>query len=378
LGFALTYSFAITTLLQWSVRQMAEAENMMTSVERITEYAELPPEPGYKVSHEDYKRDPDLQSVHHKMTSRERTVSETKAGLMKYQPVASSARDLSVEAAGLLELKDLTVTYHPDMDPVLRDISFKVPAGAKLGICGRTGSGKSSTLLALLRLNIVTGGDIMLDGTSLLKMSLEEARAQLSSIPQDPHLFSGTLRFNVDPFSVYSDEEIWAALEDACIKPYIASDSNGLNMLVDEGGKNFSVGQRQLISMSRAILRRCPVVLMDEVRLLVFRSVATYKLGTLFRAQVTASIDYDTDRSIQQTIRTSPALCNSTIVTVAHRLRTIADSDLIAVVDKGRLAELGSPLDLLQKPESLFHALAMESQEHEEILRLATEASTSK
>jgi ABC-type multidrug transport system fused ATPase/permease subunit len=99
---------------------------------------------------------------------------------------------------------------------------------------------------------------------------------------------------------------------------------------------------------------------------------------TLFRSQVTASIDYDTDRSIQQTIRTSPALCNSTIVTVAHRLRTIADSDLIAVVDKGRLAELGSPLDLLQKPESLFHALAMESQEHEEILRLATEASTSK
>jgi ATP-binding cassette subfamily C (CFTR/MRP) protein 1 len=149
-----------------------------------------------------------------------------------------------------------------------------------VGICGRTGSGKSSTLLALLRLNIIQG-EVLLDGKSLLQMDLQAARSAVAVIPQDPHLFSCSVRFNIDPFGLYTDAQLWEALQDAHIADAIRQDASGLglSMLVEEGGENFSVGQRQLISLARAILRRCRVVLMDEV---------------------TASIDYLTDRLIQQ------------------------------------------------------------------------------
>lgn len=149
---------------------------------------------------------------------------------------------------------------------------------------------------------------------------------------------------------MYSDENIWSALGDAHIKDYISQGGRGLDAEVEEGGKNFSVGQRQLLSLARAILRRRPIVLMDEV---------------------TASIDYVTDRLIQETIRRSDALRNSTIITVAHRLRTIADSDRIVVVEAGRVAEEGSPADLLARPDSIFRSLAEESNEIDEIRRLA-------
>ena len=158
----------------------------------------------------------------------------------------------------------------------------------------------------------------------------------------------GTIRSNLDPFSKYSDLAIWAELEDAHIKEYCQQDPLGLLAQVAEGGSNFSVGQRQLISLSRAILRRSPVVLMDEV---------------------TANIDYQTDRLIQTTIRTSPALKNATIITIAHRLRTIADSDFIAVIDAGELVEFGRPVELIRDDASLFRALAVETNEFESIER---------
>lgn len=205
---------------------------------------------------------------------------------------------------------------------------------------------KSSLLLAFLRLNIIQKGDILIDGKSILGMSLEEARGLVSVIPQEPHLFSGTIRSNVDPFHKYSDMDIWCALEDAHIKDYISRNPLGLSAEVTEGGKNFSVGQRQLISLSRAILRNAPIVLMDEV---------------------TANIDYQTDRLIQTTIRTSPALKHATIITIAHRLRTIADSDYIAVIHAGSLAEVGRPSALLNDPSSHFRALTMETNEYDAI-----------
>ena len=347
LGFALTYAMTITTLLQWTIRQLAESQNMMTSVERIAEYADLPSEQGYKVTLDDYKEDIMPSMLIPK--SRYHTVPTNGIELTRTD---SMSVPLSV---GPLELRELTVSYRRDMDPVLTNLSATFGAGMKVGICGRTGSGKSSTLLALLRLNVITGGDIVLNGKSILQMHLEDARSCMSTIPQEPHLFSGTIRFNVDPFGYYTDAEIWSALGEACIRSVIESDSGGLDMMVDEGGKNFSVGQRQLLSLSRAILRRCPVVLMDEV---------------------TASIDYETDRMIQRTIREAPAMRDSTIITVAHRLRTIADSDLIVVVQAGQLVESGTPLELLQQPGSIFKALATESNELEEIQRLAaTQAS---
>ena len=212
-------------------------------------------------------------------------------------------------------------------------------------------SGKSSTIIAILRLSIVCDGDILIDGESLLKMDLETARSIISIIPQDPHLFSGSVRFNLDPFGAYADDQLWQSLEDAHIRDYIQKDPLGLDAHVEEGGKNFSVGQRQLLSMARAILRKCNIVLMDEV---------------------TASVDYNTDRLIQETIRTSPDLKNATILTVAHRLRTIADSDLIVVISEGNIAESGEPTALLNKADSMFYQLAQESGEFEEILKLAS------
>ena len=178
----------------------------------------------------------------------------------------------------------------------------------------------------------------------------------MTIIPQDPHLFSGSVRFNIDPFNENSDEEIWSVLKDVHIYDYCARDPAGLSAIVEEGGRNFSVGQRQLLSLARAMLRRSAVVLMDEV---------------------TASIDYNTDRLIQSTIRTSSALKNATIITVAHRLRTIADSDLILVIEKGKLKELDRPLTLLTTEGSEFKALAEQSSEFDEILAIAKEKARS-
>lgn len=222
-------------------------------------------------------------------------------------------------------------------------------------------------LLALLRLNLVTSGDLVYKGESLLDMTLERARSLVSVIPQEPHLFSGTVRSNIDPFHKYSDMDIWDALEAAHIKDYLKRDSLGLSAEVAEGGKNFSVGQRQLISLSRAILRQSPIVLMDEVSCLV-RSLFFKSNCCCIILQVTANIDYQTDRLIQATIRSSPALKNATIITIAHRLRTIADSDLVAVIDAGNLIEFGTPKDLLQNPSSQFRALAVETNEFDSIV----------
>jgi ABC-type multidrug transport system fused ATPase/permease subunit len=162
------------------------------------------------------------------------------------------------------------------------------------------------------------------------------------------------VRFNLDPFNRYTDTEIWEALRDAHIDQVIEGDPAGLDAKVEESGKNLSSGQRQLISMARAILRKCSVVLMDEV---------------------TANCDFKTDKLIQATIRTSNSLKHATIITVAHRIRTLADSDLIIAIDSGRVVEQGRPLDLLNQPTSYFKSLAEESNEFEDIYSIATTAS---
>jgi len=336
LGFALVYILALSGLFQWTVRQSAEVETQMTSVERISEYMALLPEPGYRSELTKKSVEAKEMSGYLKITS-----SDNSDTLRLAQPPSKP---------GVFELINLTSTYREDLQPVLRNICLSIPAGTKVGICGRTGSGKSSLLLAILRLNLIIGGDMRLSGRSMLEMDLETARSLVSVIPQDPHLFSGTVRFNLDPFNMYTDDMIWAALRDAHIEEYIRRDPLGLSGIVEEGGKNFSVGQRQLLSLSRAILRKCPLVLLDEV---------------------TASIDYQTDKLIQETIRASDSLRNSIIITVAHRLRTIADSDMIVVIQAGEVSEQGEPYDLLNKENSLFKALVKESNELGEIVAIA-------
>eukprot|EP00597_Dinobryon_sp_UTEXLB2267_P000867 CAMPEP_0170058302 /NCGR_PEP_ID=MMETSP0019_2-20121128/977_1 /TAXON_ID=98059 /ORGANISM="Dinobryon sp., Strain UTEXLB2267" /LENGTH=1219 /DNA_ID=CAMNT_0010263211 /DNA_START=4007 /DNA_END=7666 /DNA_ORIENTATION=+ len=330
IGFALVYAMNLAGSLQWAVRQSAEAETQMTSVERINSYAELPPEVGYS------------STLAHVQDNGERSASRQNQDIMSSSPNA----DLDH-----LILQDLTVTYRQELNPVLQGLSLNIPGGSKVGICGRTGCGKSSLLSTLLRLNIVVSGDILINGKSLLhSFDLETARSLVCIIPQEPHLFSGSIRFNVDPFSVFTDIEIWAALCDAHIDTFVRS-IGGLDLgIVEEGGKNLSVGQRQLLSLARAILRRCSLVLMDEV---------------------TASIDFETDRLIQKTIRHSAAFAGATVLTVAHRLRTIADSDLIVVLQEGRLVELGKPLDLLGENTSHFYSLAKKSGEFDDLIRIA-------
>jgi len=229
-------------------------------------------------------------------------------------------------------------------------VDLSIPAGCKVGVCGRTGGGKSTLLLALLRLNVISEGDIMMDGQSILAEDVQKARRRFANIPQEPHFFSGTVRFNIDPFGEYADEEIWAALKDAHIADYVSSDPLKLGAPVSEGGSNFSVGQRQLLSMARAILRKASVVLCDEV---------------------TASVDFQNDKLIQETLRKSPTFRSATIVTIAHRLRTIADCDLIIVVDAAKIAEVGDPVELLKSKTGLFFRLCEESGELAELESLA-------
>jgi ATP-binding cassette subfamily C (CFTR/MRP) protein 4 len=337
IGYAIVYTLGLSGLMQWSVRQSGETETQFTSVERIDTYASLAPEAGYASTLQDYRA-----------KTRKRTISFSSAA--PQQQVVATKNSPS-NPSGSLEIVNLKVKYRDFLDHVIDGLSLTIPNGCKIGVCGRTGSGKSTILLSLLRLNIITEGDIRYNNESLLAMDLETVRNLVSVIPQDPHLFSGTIRFNLDPFSVYQDSEIWAALRDAHIADVIEQDGNGLHAIVEENGRNFSVGQRQLLSLARAILRKCDIVLMDEV---------------------TASIDYVTDKLIQKTIRESSTLKNATIITVAHRLRSIADSNLVAVLGHGKLLEVGKPLDLLNQPSSHFHQLVQDSNEFADILAIAS------
>lgn len=358
---------ALSGLLQWAARQSAEVENMLTGVERLSTYAALPCEQGYSSTLTGYKGGAAPHS--HSFIHSHRGGLEKGGDIIDMEslttdgfiPVPSiDTRDKGIPTThvatspsvlrGELRVTDLVVSYREDMPPVLDGINLHVCAGCKVGVCGRTGSGKSSLLLALLRLNVIQRGDIQIDGQSILQLDLESARHLVTCIPQTPDIFSGTLRFNLDPFGEYTDVQLWQALRDAHIHEYVMQDPRGLDAIVEEGGKNFSVGQRQLLSLARAILRHSPLVLLDEA---------------------TANIDYATDRLIQKTVRQSPSFVNSTVVTIAHRLRTIADCDLIVVIREGRAAEVGKPHELLDRDQSLFRALALESNEFEEIKTLA-------
>ena len=397
---------------------MAEVETQMTSIERISMYADLPPEAGYSATLDKYHAAAGTDSHSHTPHSRDKDESvkgdaavDNRGGIEKGVKVVTSrgmvksgmgvdhnggregeeeielevmrpshnhhsnfasTPSVSIDVAvsgtfeelmnkfqsahpGSLQIQNMTVKYREDFGtPVLNSLNLVIPGGSKVGVIGRTGCGKSSLLLALLRLNIIVEGDVLVDGQSLLGMDLEHSRSLFSVIPQDPHLFSGTVRFNLDPFGVLGDREIWDALESAHIKECVESDPLGLLKKVEEGGLNFSVGQRQLLSLARAILRKSCIVLMDEV---------------------TASIDYATDRLIQKTIRSAKSLKDCTIISVAHRIRTVADSDIVIVMATGGcVGEVGAPLDLLDNPDSMFHQFAKETNEFKEVYKIASKS----
>jgi ABC-type multidrug transport system fused ATPase/permease subunit len=234
---------------------------------------------------------------------------------------------------GEIDFIHYTLAYQEDLPPVLKDITFKVKAQEKVGILGRTGAGKSSLASALFRLvdNSACSGSILVDGIDIAGVGLDELRQRLSIIPQDPVLFKGTIRLNLDPFERHTDAEINEAISSVHLSKKIKSLTNGIDSLVAEYGANFSVGQRQLLCLARSLLKRSRIIVMDEA---------------------TAAVDGDTDQLIQT------AMCSlfhdCTVLTIAHRLNTIIDCDRVLVLANGQVAEFDTPANLLRNAENFL------------------------
>jgi len=299
-GLVITYSLNITQTLNWLVRMTADVETNIVGVERIKEYSEIEQESPWRY------------------------------------PGQTPGREWP--ESGKVEFSGYGLRYREGLDLVIKDITATVSGGEKVGIVGRTGAGKSTLTVALFRLVEAAQGDIKIDGKTISELGLHDLREKLTIIPQDPVLFSGTLRMNLDPFSHYSDQQVWAALEQAHLKSYVTELEKGLDHEVQEGGENLSVGQRQLVCLARALLRKTKVLILDEA---------------------TAAVDLETDDLIQDTIRKEFA--TSSVLTIAHRLNTIMDYDRIMVLDKGELREYNSPNKLLQNPDSIFYGMVKDA-----------------
>jgi ATP-binding cassette subfamily C (CFTR/MRP) protein 4 len=292
-GLAITLSLDLMAMAQGGMKIWSDVDAYMTSAERVLEYTDLTPE----------------------------------------EDNGSFVPQDAWPQEGNIDFKYVTMQYSPEKPMVLNQICFTVKSGEKVGIVGRTGAGKTSLVSALFRL-FHFEGTILIDGVDTKSVPLQTLRAKISIIPQDPVLFIGSLRKNLDPFGQHSDCEIWEALEDVQMKNLIAGLPLGLETTVIEGGNNFSVGQKQLLCLVRAILRNTKIIVLDEA---------------------TASIDLETDELIQFTIRKRFKEC--TVLTIAHRLNTVMDSDKILVMDSGRVAEFGEPQQLLQNTDGFFYSL---------------------
>jgi len=222
--------------------------------------------------------------------------------------------------------------YRPSLPLVLKGLDLDIPGGAKVGVVGRTGAGKSSLMVAMMRLVELDAGKIMIDGIDISRVGLETLRSKIAVIPQDPVLFSGTVRSNIDPFGSYNEQRLYDVLDRVGLYNDENSPIVSLDDEVNEGGSNYSVGQRQLLVIARALLVESKVVIMDEA---------------------TASIDNTTDARIQKVMRSD--FEKATCITIAHRLNTIMDSDYILVMDDGTVAEFGPPSSLLDGGGMFMH-----------------------
>uniref|UniRef100_A0A8C0LLI0 Multidrug resistance-associated protein 1 n=1 Tax=Canis lupus dingo TaxID=286419 RepID=A0A8C0LLI0_CANLU len=298
-GLSVSYSLQVTTYLNWLVRMSSEMETNIVAVERLKEYSETEKEAPWQIQ--------------------------------------EMAPPSTWPQVGRVEFRDYGLRYRENLDLVLKHINITINGGEKVGIVGRTGAGKSSLTLGLFRINESAEGEIIIDDINIAKIGLHDLRVKITIIPQDPVLFSGSLRMNLDPFSQYSDEEVWTSLELAHLKDFVSGLPDKLNQECAEGGENLSVGQRQLVCLARALLRKTKILVLDEA---------------------TAAVDLETDDLIQSTIRTQFDDC--TVLTIAHRLNTIMDYTRVIVLDKGEIRECGQPSDLLQQ-RGLFYSMAKDA-----------------
>ncbi|CAO3630134.1 unnamed protein product [Mucor hiemalis] len=325
-GLALNFVLMFTDNMFWGIRQYTGLEMSFNAIERIVEFMEMDQEAPAITS----IRPPPQWPTH-----------------------------------GKIEVKDLEVRYAADLDPVLHNLNFSVKPQEKIGVVGRTGSGKSTLALSFFRFVEASQGSIVIDNIDIKDLGTEDLRSNLTIIPQDPTLFSGTLRSNMDPFDQFEDQDIFAALRRVHLIPTSAEASihsvhseedvnvnvfKDLTTAVSEGGKNFSQGQRQLLCLARALLKSSRVVLMDEA---------------------TASVDFETDKAIQKTIATE--FSESTILCIAHRLHTVIEYDRILLLDQGKIIEFENPLTLLENSDSSFYKMCRNSGEFDSLMELAIE-----
>jgi len=300
MGLSISYASTMVGFLTWFVQSMCLVETSIVAVERIDEYTNVP--------------------------------TEAPAIIEDNRPRQDWPE------SGNIDFQNYATRYRPGLDLILKELTCSIKEKEKIGIVGRTGAGKSSLALALFRIIEPAEGTIVIDGVDTKHLGLTDLRSRLTIIPQDPVLFSGSLRLNLDPFEKYTDADIWTALEHSHLKTYVTSLPDGLTHEISEGGENLSVGQRQLVCLARALLRKTKILVLDEA---------------------TAAVDLETDDLIQATIREEFAEC--TVVTIAHRINTIMDSTRIMVLDQGRIAEFARPSVLLSNPNSMFYSLAKDA-----------------
>ncbi|XP_034626079.1 ATP-binding cassette sub-family C member 8 isoform X6 [Trachemys scripta elegans] len=293
-GLGLTYALMVSNYLNWMVRNLADMEIQLGAVKRINGLL--------------------------------KTEAENYEGLLSPSQIPQNW-----PARGEIQIQNLSVRYDSNLKPVLKHVSAHISPGQKIGICGRTGSGKSSFSLAFFRMVDTFEGRIIIDGIDIAKLPLQTLRSRLSIILQDPILFSGTIRFNLDPEKKCTDSMLWEALEIAQLKHVVKALPGGLDAIVTEGGENFSQGQRQLFCLARAFVRKTSIFIMDEA---------------------TASIDMATENILQKVVMT--AFADRTVVTIAHRVHTILNADLVIVMKRGVILEYDKPEVLLEQEDSVF------------------------
>ncbi|XP_065643860.1 multidrug resistance-associated protein 1 isoform X7 [Hydra vulgaris] len=292
-GLSISYALQLTQTLNWLVAKLSELESNIISVERVKEYIDAP--------------------------------SEAAAVIKSNQPNDDWPR------FGAIEFCNLFIKYREEMDLVLSNISFKVEPSEKVGIVGRTGSGKSSIANALFRTIEACVGSIKIDNIDISTIGLNDLRSRMSIIPQNPVLFSGTIRFNIDPIDQHDDDDIWRVLEISNLKPFVSNLEHGIMHEILDGGENLSVGQRQLLCLARALIRKSKVLVLDEA---------------------TSSVDLETDGFVQEVIRKEFKF--STVLCIAHRLDTILDYDKIIVLNHGRIIEFNSPKVLFHQQGEFY------------------------